>query len=196
EAAQQAGLTYEITPIAREAFVFFVHRENPVDNLSQDDIRAIYSGRVTRWEEINPAWHGAIKPFQRNEGSGSQTRLQRIMGDMPILPPIREDRVGGMGGIINDVAAYRNHREAIGFSFRFFTEEMFKNGDIKLLAIDGIKPTVENIRNNTYPFLGEFAVITVRPRSENTRKLVAFFSSEAGRELIEKTGYVALPREE
>jgi phosphate transport system substrate-binding protein len=196
KAAQEAGLTFEMTPIAREAFVFFVHRENPVDNLSQEDIRAIYSGKVKHWEEINPAWSGEIKPFQRNEGSGSQTRLQRIMGDIPILPPIREDRVGGMGGIINDVAAYRNHREAIGFSFRYFTEEMFKNGDIKLLSIDGVAPTVENIRNGTYPFLSDFGIITVRPRSENTRKLVDFFFSEAGQTLIEETGYVPLPHKE
>ena len=190
---QAQGLTYEMTPIALEAFVFFVHRENPVDNLTQANIRDIYSGKVTRWEEINPAWQGAIKPFQRNEGSGSQSQLQRIMGDTPIMPPLREDRLGGMGGIINDVADYRNHREAIGFSFRYFTEEMFKNGDIKLIAIDGIAPTAENIRNGTYPFISQFGVITVHPRSENTQKLINFFFSDAGRELIEKTGYVSLP---
>jgi phosphate transport system substrate-binding protein len=97
-----------------------------------------------------------------------------------------------MGGIINDVAAYRNHHEAIGFSFRYFTEEMFKNGDIKLLSIDGIAPTIENIQNGSYPFLSDFGIITVRPHSENTQKLVDFFFSPAGQELIEKTGYVPL----
>jgi phosphate transport system substrate-binding protein len=195
EDARTRNLTYQMTPIAREAFVFFVHRDNPVDNLSQDDIRAIYSGKVTHWEALNPAWEGAIKPFQRNEGSGSQTRLQRFMGDIPIMPPLREDRLGGMGGIINDVAAYRNHHEAIGFSFRYFTEEMFKNGDIKLLPIDGIAPTTENIQNGSYPLLSDFGIITVRPRSENTQKLVDFFFSAAGQELIEKTGYVPLAKQ-
>ncbi|MBR4945615.1 MAG: substrate-binding domain-containing protein [Kiritimatiellae bacterium] len=193
EDARARNLTYHITPIAREAFVFFVHRDNPVDNLTQADIRAIYSGQVTRWETLNPAWEGDIKPFQRNEGSGSQTRLQRLMGDTPIMPPLREDRLGGMGGIINDVADYRNHHEAIGFSFRYFTEEMFRNGDIKLLSIDGIAPTLENIQNGSYPFLSDFGIITVRPRSENTQKLVDFFFSPAGQELIKQTGYVPLP---
>ena len=93
------------------------------------------------------------------------------MKDVPIMPPLKEDRLGGMGGIINDVAGYRNYREAIGFTFRYFSTEMFKNGEIKLLSIDGIAPTVENIRNGTYPFIADCCIITVKHRTENIRKI-------------------------
>ena len=191
--AKKRGLTYEITPIGREAFVFFVHHRNPVDNLTAEQIRQIYSGKLTRWSEAGAAGNSSvIKPFQRNEGSGSQTMLQRIMGDTPIMPPLKEDRLGDMGGIINDVASYRNREEALGFSFRFFASEMFKNGEIKLLAIDGVPPTRENIRNSTYPFIAEICVVTVGERSENTRKIVDFLLSPAGQELIDKVGYVPM----
>lgn len=193
EEAKKRGVTYEITPIGREAFVFFVHHRNPVKALTSEQIRRIYSGKITRWSETGAAGNSSvIKPFQRNEGSGSQTMLQRIMGDTPIMPPLREDRIGGMGGIINDVASYRNHEEALGFSFRFFASEMFKNGEIKLLAIDGVPPTRENIRNSTYPFIAEVCVVTVGERSENTRKVVEFLLSPAGQELIDKVGYVPI----
>ena len=187
--AAELKLTYEITPFAREAFVFFVPSGNPVSNLTQEQIRGIYSGRITNWKEVGGP-DRAIKPFQRNEGSGSQTMLQKIMGKTPIIPPIREDRVGGMGGIIRDVAAYRNSGDAIGFTFRFFSTEMFRNGSIKLLSVDGITPTLENIQNGSYPFLTDCCVITCRPRSENTKKLVAFLFSPAGQELIRKVGYI------
>ena len=191
--AKNRGVTYEITPIGREAFVFFVHHRNPVDALTSEQIRKIYSGKITRWSEVGAAGNSSvIKPFQRNEGSGSQTMLQRIMGDTPIMPPLMEDRLGDMGGIINDVASYRNREEALGFSFRFFASEMFKNGKIKLLAIDGVTPTRENIRNSTYPFIAEICVVTVGERSENTRKIVEFLLSPAGQELIDKVGYVPL----
>ena len=187
--AAELKLTYEITPFAREAFVFFVPSGNPVSNLTQEQIRGIYSGRITNWKEVGGP-DLAIKPFQRNEGSGSQTMLQKIMGKTPIIPPIREDRVGGMGGIIRDVASYRNSGDAIGFTFRFFSTEMFRNGSIKLLSVDGIAPNLENIQNGSYPFLTDCCVITCRPRSENTKKLVEFLFSPAGQELIRKVGYI------
>ena len=191
--AKKRGVSYEITPIGREAFVFFVHHRNPVGALTSEQIRKIYSGKLTRWSEAGAAGNtSVIKPFQRNEGSGSQTMLQKIMGDTPIMPPLKEDRLGSMGGIINDVASYRNREEALGFSFRFFASEMFKNGEIKLLAIDGVLPTRENIRNSTYPFIAEICVVTVGERSENTRKVVEFLLSPAGQELIDKVGYVPI----
>lgn len=191
EDAARLKLTYEITPFAREAFVFFVPSSNPVSNLSQAEIRGIYSGKITNWKELGGP-DIAIKPFQRNEGSGSQTMLQKIMGDTPIMPPIKEDRLGGMGDIINDVANYRNSKDAIGFTFRYFSTEMFRNGSIKLLSIDGVAPTLENIQNGSYPFLTDCCVITCRPRSASTRKIVEFLFSPAGQELIQKVGYVPL----
>ena len=192
--AEAKSLKYEITPFAREAFVFFVNSKNPIDNLTSAQIRGIYSGKITDWSQIDPHLSGKIKPFQRNQGSGSQTMLEKIMGDTTIMPPLEEDRLGGMGGIINDVASYRNYQEAIGFTFRYFSTEMFKNGEIKLLSIDGVAPTVENIRNGTYPFIADCGIITVRPRSENIQKIVDFMFTSAGRELIEKTGYVPIER--
>ena len=194
--AEAKDLKYEITPFAKEAFVFFVNSKNPVKNLTSGQIRGIYSGKITDWSQIDPKLKGKIKPFQRNQGSGSQTMLEKIMGNTPIMPPLKEDRLGGMGGIINDVAGYRNYQEAIGFTFRYFSTEMFKNGEIKLLSIDGIAPTEENIRNGTYPFIADCCIITVKPRNENIRKIVDFMFSPAGKELIEKTGYVAVQRKQ
>ena len=95
-------------------------------------------------------------------------------------------------GIINDVANYRNYNEALGFTFRYFSTEMFKNGEIKLLAIDGVEPTLENIRNRRYPFITECCIITVKKRDENTQKIVKFMQSKAGQELTEKTGYTPI----
>ena len=165
-----------------------------VENLTRDQIRGIYAGKISDWSQIDPAYRGRIRPFQRNQGSGSQTMLEKIMGKTPIMPPLKEDRLGGMGEIINDVANYRNYQEAIGFTFRYFSTEMFKNGEIKLLAIDGIAPTVENIRKGTYPFIADCCIITVKPRNENIRKIVDFMFTPAGKELIEKTGYLAIPQ--
>jgi len=191
-AAKDRGLVCDVTPFARDAFVFFVNRRNPVAALSSGQIRDIYSGRITRWEELG-AGTGKIKPFQYSEGCCFQQMLRRITGDVPLIPPLREIQWGnGKNEIVDDVANYRNHPGALGFSFRFFTNEMVRSGDIKLLALDGVEPTEENIRNGSYPFVSDCCVVTVRPRDENIRRIVDFLRSPAGYELIEKTGYVPL----
>ena len=190
EDAEKAGLEYELTPFCKDAFVFYVNAKNPVENLTTEQIKGIYSGRITDWKEVGAPFSTKIVPFQRNEGSGSQTTLQRLMGDTPIMPPLKKDRVGGMGDIINDTANYRNYRSALGFSFRFYATELLQNKKIKLLSIDGVAPTVENIRNGRYPHIATAYIVTVHPRTDNIRKIVDFLQSPAGQDLVEKSGYI------
>jgi len=191
EDAEKAGVKYELTPFCKDAFVFYVNAKNPVDNLTTEQIKGIYSGKITDWEEVGAPSSTKIIPFQRNEGSGSQTTLQKLMGDTPIMPPLKEDRLGGMGDIINDTANYRNYRAALGFSFRYYATELLKNDQIKLLSIDGVTPTVENIRNGTYPLVATaYMVTTDRPRSANVQKIIDFMLSPEGQRLVEETGYV------
>ncbi len=188
--AAEAGITYDMVPFCKDAFVFYVNVKNPVDNLTTEQIKGIYSGRITNWREVGSSADTKIIPFQRNEGSGSQTALQKLMGALPIMPPLKEDRLGGMGDIINDIANYRNYNAAIGFSFRYYATELLRNNQIKLLAIDGVKPTVENIRNGTYPLTTTAYMVTARPRTANTQKIIDFLTSPVGQQLVEETGYV------
>ena len=192
EDAEKAGVQYELTPFCKDAFVFFVNAENPVDNLTTEQIRGIYSGKITDWKEVGAPKSTKIIPFQRNEGSGSQTTLQKFMGDTPIMPPLKEDRLGGMGEIINDTANYRNFNAALGFSFRYYSTEMLKNNQIKLLSVDGVAPTVENIRDGSYPLVTTVYMVTKGPRSANVRKIVDYMLSPEGQKLVEDTGYVPL----
>ena len=191
EDAEKAGVKYELTPFCKDAFVFYVNAKNPVDNLTTEQIKGIYSGKITDWKEVGAPFSTKIIPFQRNEGSGSQTTLQKLMGDTPIMPPLKEDRLGGMGDIINDTANYRNYRASLGFSFRYYSTELLRNDQIKLLSIDGVAPTVENIRNGTYPLVATAYMVTKdSPRPANVQKIIDFMLSPEGQRLVEETGYV------
>ena len=208
---RKKGLRYMLTPILREAFVFFVHKDNPATNLTQDQIRAIYSGKAKSWREVGVPLYARIAPYQRNKHSGSQTTLERIMGDTPIMDPPQERykiKYDNMGGIILSIAAYpfiphyrtrlaeyRNKPAAIGFTFRFFANELIRNPNIKLLAIDGVAPTVENIENGRYPFITEAYAIAARPREGNVAKMIDFLRSPEGRRMIEATGYTPAPED-
>ncbi|MBM7579145.1 PstS family phosphate ABC transporter substrate-binding protein [Jeotgalibacillus terrae] len=190
-AAKRAGHTFEMTPIGREAFVFFVNVNNPVDSLTTEEIQDIYSGKITNWKDVGGE-DEEIQAFQRPDDSGSQTALEKLMYGIPIMEAPGEEIVTGMGGIIKETSDYRNHGNAIGFSYRFFSTEMVRNRDIKLLAIDGVHPSADSIRNDSYPLSAEFYAITVGGRTEKEQQLIDWILSEEGQWIVEETGYVSV----
>lgn len=187
--AADNGVELVFTPVGREAFVFFVNSQNPLDDITYEQIQAIYSGELTRWEELGVPDLGKIRAFQRDKGSGSQSALERLMAGKNLVDPPMEDVVDGMGGIITRTADYRNFKNAIGFSFRFYSTEMVKNDQIRLLSINGIAPTLENIENGTYPIASEFYAVTRSDADENTLLLLEWVQSQQAQLLVEKTGY-------
>lgn len=199
EQAQAAGMELHLTPIGREAFVFFVNSRNPVEGLTVDQVKGIYSGAITNWKEVGGN-NQPIRAFQRVENSGSQSALQRLMGDTPIMEPEREDVVTGMEGILSQVASYRNYKNAIGFSFRYYSTQMVQQDQIRLLALDGVMPTKETIRDGSYPISSAFYAVTAAPtgqpapesRQAKLAALLDWILSPQGQWIVEQTGYVSI----
>lgn len=192
EYAKEMGVELVYTPIGKEAFVFFVNAKNPIDNITLEDIQKIYSGEITAWDELGVKNFGSIKAFQREEGSGSQSTMEKLMANKKLKEPEKEDVVDGMGGIINQTADYRNYKNAVGYSFRFYSTQMVKNGMIKLLKINSVAPTLENIENGKYPITGDFYAVTRSDADENTLKLLKWIQGEEGQKIIELTGYTPI----
>jgi phosphate transport system substrate-binding protein len=191
--AEQVGVKLELTPLGREAFVLFVNKDNPVDSLTLEQIRDIYQKKITNWTQVGGA-DMPIIAYQRNEGSGSQTIMEaRVMGDEQMATPLRHESVSFMGGMVNEVAEYENGASALGYSFRYYVTGMEQNDDVKLLAIEGVAPTVENIRNGSYPFTIDFYAVTAGTQNPHVPELIDWILSEQGQAAIEQCGYVALP---
>lgn len=187
--AEKMGLELKLTPIGREAFVFFVHSDNSVDELTIEQIQGIYSGNITNWSEVGGDDED-IRAFQRPEGSGSQSALIKVMNGVPLMKPPSEDIVSAMGGIIEETSSYQNRTNAIGFSFRHFSQNMVENGKIKNIAVEGVLPTKENIQNETYPLVNQFYAITAGSDNPHVEEFINWMLSEQGQEIVERTGYV------
>lgn len=174
--AEDAGVELVYVPIGREAFVFFVNEHNPVDGLTSEQVRGIYVGDYTNWAEVGGA-DRVINPVTRLAGSGSQTALEAFMGGRPIA---RKSPLAITGG-------------SLGFSFRYYLAGIVGNSGIKMLSLDGVYPSVENIRSGAYPVIAEFYAIY---RADNTNPnipvLIDWLLSAEGQALIEANGYVAL----
>ena len=190
--AEENQTTFEYTPIGTEAFVFFIHKDNPITNLTTEQIKDIYSGKITNWKDVGGK-NEKIAAFQRNEGSGSQSMLKRFMGDTPIADAPTEMVNDLMAGIIEQVADYKSKTNSIGFSFRYYVEGIIKNPDIKMISIDGAAPTSENIRNGSYPILTPIYAVTYKENQNgNVDKLLEWILSDEGQYIINETGYVGI----
>ena len=190
--AEENQTTFEYTPIGTEAFVFFVHKDNPITNLTTEQIKDIYSGKITNWKDVGGN-NEKIAAFQRNEGSGSQSMLKRFMGDTPITDAPTEMVNDLMAGIIEQVADYKSKTNSIGFSYRYYVEGIIKNPDIKMISIDGAAPTSENIRNGSYPILTPIYAVTYKENQNgNVDKLLEWILSDEGQYIINETGYVGI----
>ena len=174
--AEDNNVELVYVPIGLEAFVFFVNKNNPVDDLTDNEIRSIYSGEYTNWLQVGGA-NRVINPTTRLEGSGSQTTFEAFMGD----------------GKIAQKSPFSILGASIGFSFRFYLDTMVQNDSVKMLSLNGIYPTAENIQNRSYPIVAQFYAIY---RSDNDNPnvpiLIDWLLSEEGQSLISKSGYVSL----
>lgn len=191
EAARSKGIELKLTPIGREAFVFFVNSRNPVRGLSTAQLQGIYSGDIRDWSEVGGS-NGRIRAFQRPENSGSQSMLQRWMAGKPLMSPPKEDVAAGMGEIIERTAVYRNYDQAIGYSFLYFATQMIQQGEIRLLEVDGIAPNRSTIQNRQYPLAAEFYAVTANSSNPNVSPLLQWILSRQGQSLVEMTGYTPL----
>lgn len=194
EYMKECGTEFEYTQIGSEAFVFIVHKDNPVESLTTEQIQDIYSGKIKNWKEVGGADNNIV-PFQRNEGSGSQSMLVRFMDGKMLMAAPTEMVNGAMSGLIEQVANYRSTTASMGFSFRYYVEEIIRNPDIKMISIDGVAPTVENIKNGSYPAITPLYAVTYKENeNENVERLLKWILSDEGQKIIEKTGYVGIKK--
>lgn len=190
--ADEKNIKLNFTPIAKEAFVFLVSQQNSLSNLTAQQLRDIYSGRVKKWDQVGGSGED-VMAFQRPENSGSQTvMLAKVMQNEKMRAPLQEEKVQGMGAAVKRVATYRNASQSIGYSFRYYATRMQKSAAVKLLSVDGVEPSAENIRNGTYPFTVDVFIVTTGEPTPSVRKLMDWMLSKQGQKMIEDTGYVPL----
>ena len=190
--AEQQGIELEIVPIVKEAFVFFVNKNNPVENLTLNQIQDIYSGKIKNWSEVGGS-NNNILAFQRPENSGSQTgMLELVMKGKKMMQPTTETISQDMADIIDVISDYNNSETAIGYSYYYYAITMYTSEEMKLLAVNGIEPTYDNIQTGLYDLqTAYYAVIRKdEPENSNTRKLLKAMMSERGQNVAKEAGYV------
>ncbi len=189
------GKKWRMEPIANETLVFFVNADNPVDGLTLDQVRDIYSGKITNWKEVGGA-DAPIQAYQRPKGGGSQAIMDKeVMGDLPMMEAPNIDYVvSSMEGIIEAVRGWDDRPEALGYTVYYYASDMGMTDGLKLLSIDGVEPNDDTIRSGEYPIhTAYYAVMdSETPADSPAGILFDWLLGQEGQDLIAHEGYVSV----
>lgn len=175
EYASKNNVELILEPIGYESFVFLVNKNNPINSLTIEQVKGIYSGKYTNWSELG-GYNKEIIPLQRNESSGSQTAFLSFMN--------------GEKTISKSLNIFGS---AIGYSFRYYVEDVVKNGNVKMISLNNVYPNKENIQNKSYPIVSNFyAVHSSKNTNPNVKKVVDWMKLDVAQEIINEVGYVGL----
>ncbi|MEI8216391.1 MAG: substrate-binding domain-containing protein [Eubacteriales bacterium] len=192
--AKESNVKLELIPIVSEGFIFLVNKDNPVNSLTLKQIQDIYTGKITNWKDV-AGTDTIIKAYQRPVNSGSQTGfLDLVMGGLTPVNPPTEQIISEMAGLIEAVATYKNEPDAIGYSYFYFATDMWGNEKVKLLAVNGVVPSKETIRDGSYPIRTAYyaAIRSTEAKDSPARQIISWLLTKDGQQLAEEAGYVPI----
>ncbi|MGE5252679.1 MAG: phosphate ABC transporter substrate-binding protein [Planctomycetaceae bacterium] len=170
-------------PIIYDAIAVIVHRTNPLDNLSMDQIRNIYAGKITRWKEVGGR-DRAITVVTREEGSGTRETFQNLVMGKNVeisLGALVQDSNGAIRQVVSD------DPNAIGFISLGLVNER-----VKALKMDGIEATVENVRDQRYKIVRPFLFVFKSSPEGVAKDFLDYVLSPKGQELLMREGLVSM----
>ncbi len=192
--AEEKGITLVKIPVCYDAFVFIVNKKNPLESLTVKQIQDIYTDAITTWEELGIEMedeYGSdeIYAYTRERNSGSQTAMENLVmkGKAISQNHMNYYQVFEMSSLVYHIGDYSKSPSAIGYTYKYYIDTLYKNDNIKAIAIEGVEPSDENIRSGVYPFaVCYYAVI----REGASTAFVDWMASEQGQQCIKQAGYI------
>jgi len=183
EAAQANGINPVETTIAYDGISVVVNPENPVSDLTFDQLRGIYNGSISNWQDVGGD-DLEIVVISRDSSSGTYEYFKEevLQGD-----EYRPDALTqpATGGIVGEVSQNPN---AIGYIGVAYLDESVKA--LNLDAGNGSEaPTSENILSGAYPLSRSLYFYTDGEPSGLTKEFIDFVLSETGQNLVTEVGY-------
>jgi phosphate transport system substrate-binding protein len=186
--ARESGAPENIqfVQVAWDVLVFIVHKSNPVDDISLEQVREIYSGRLENWGQLKgpdmPIRTFLARPKKGLSGVEDSISRMVLNGKKP-----------AKSGSIVDVASTGIVEQLVedtptGFATSGYASARKRN--VKMLRLDGIAPTFKNIEENRYPLKRPLFILTVKNPGPDVKKFLDFVTSKEGQQFIRSEGIV------
>ncbi len=174
--------------VAWDALAFIVHKSNPVGNISLDDVRSIYAGKITDWKQLGGP-PGPLKVFisQARKGlSGVEATMKKLVlnGIEPVETP--NTRFVASTGIVEQMV----EETPEGFAITGITSARKRN--VKILKVNNIAPTNKAIIQNRYPLKRPLFLLIPKAAKPEVKRFVDFTLSEEGQRFLQSLNVISL----
>ena len=200
KSAKDKGVELEYKAFALDAFVFLVKKDNPTDNMPQNTLRDIYSGKIVTWQAAGIAMtdpQAPINAYQREPNSGSQELLKTMVmnGTPTINAPdmIVQTMLGPFNALGGDPkTGVGGDSLGLCYSVYYYAAVMFSNPQVKMIGVDGVKPTSDTIASRKYGLAAEVYVVTRKGAAADSPgvQFRDWLMSSDGQRVVKKSGYV------
>jgi phosphate transport system substrate-binding protein len=167
--------------IAFDGIAVAVHPDVPVEEISLDDVKAVFAGDITNWSELGGP-DANITVVSREEGSGTRAAFEdMVMGDDAVI--VDTAILQPSNGSVRTTVA--STPESIGYlSFGYLDDTT------KALKVDGVAPSAENAANGSYPVVRPLNMMTNGAPSDAVQGWVDFILSDEGQAIVAEEGYI------
>ena len=196
EYAEEQGVTLLEKPIAVNALTFIVNQSNPVDNLSIDQIRGIYTGKITNWNEVGGEDAAITAYLQPSDIETGELFNPMVMDGQPTssLPELSRDWFN-----IPEYYFIRDNKKGLTYTSFYHSDFLFSPiapSFSKTVGVNDVTATRENILNGTYPYVTNVyaAVRSDIDKSSVAYRIYEFLTTDEGQSLVDESGYIPLPK--
>jgi phosphate transport system substrate-binding protein len=179
----EIGMGLDALIIAIDGIAVILNNNNPIASLSMEQIKDIYTGKITRWEQLGAAASGktgGIAVVSREPGSGTRGAFEELLKfqDQLVKGAIEFD---GTGAIKAEVS---RNADAIGYISLGSLDPT-----VKPLNVGGVVPSTSNVITGSYKIARPFILVTKKgaPLRAETKAFVDWIMSGAGQNIVKKS---------
>ncbi|MBD7914136.1 phosphate ABC transporter substrate-binding protein [Clostridium sp. Sa3CUN1] len=167
------------TIIAYDGIAIITNKNNPIKNITIDQIKGIYTGKITNWNEIEGGKDAPIVVVSREEGSGTRDAFQEIVG-YKSEELLQDSMIANATGAVKETVA--GNENAIGFvSFEYLDDK------INIVNVENVEPKAELVQSGEYKISRPFILVNkAEGLSVEGQKLIDFILSDEGQKLVEE----------
>jgi ABC-type phosphate transport system substrate-binding protein len=163
EEVEKEGLI--VYPLAKEPILILTHKDNPVNDLTSEQARAIFRGDIVNWKEVG----GQDKPIVVVTRLHCKKRPGHWKTILPGEKEFRQERlnVKSAAAMVQRVSDFSGSIGHTGSTWKFKVTDQ-----VKAISINGIQPTAVNLANKKYPFYRVLSAVTNKTPSPDVVKLI------------------------
>lgn len=167
------------TVVARDGIALIVHPSNPIANLTSQQIRDIFNGKIKNWKEIGGK-DAAITVVSREAGSGTRSSFEQIMKDIHLT---KDGLIQDSNGTIRETVA--NDGNAIGY-----LSHGLLNEKIKAIKVDGQECTTELINEGKYILVRPIYLLVKGAPAGESKNFIDYVLSAEGQHTLKSKGLI------